>query len=331
MNRSAIIDSQGAQGPDADQGPDRGASVQVDTPGGLQRPQRSALLESMEPTGSPGRGEGRFGRADRLAAALVARHDFAAAVRVLNEAGIIPMPLKGVLLQHVVYQDPADRVLSDADLLVPPGRFQDAIEALRAAGHRIDVEGRAGASTKGPTARLEVDVHRRAFSPGLFALTVEGMFARGTLDERVFDCVVVLPDPYDVYAHLVGNFAKGRHGAPHAAQLRDFSAVASRFALSPDRVAQHLERHGLGRAARYALTHAAEASDTFARSVLGRLHLDPVGDLSALAARRLTERFGSHARGSLLAPHLVNSSLPRGALSAVAHVTLGLRSRIARR
>ncbi len=283
----------------------------------------------MQTTRAPGRAE-RFGRAERLAAALVARHDFAAAVRILNDAGIIPMPLKGVLLQHLVYQDAADRVLSDTDLLVPRGRFHDALRALRAAGHRIDVEGRAGASTKGPAARLEVDVHRRPFSPGLFALSGEPMFARGTLDERAFDCAVVLPHPRDLYAHLVGNFTKGRHGPEHRAQLRDFSAVASRYALVPDDVATHLDRHGLGRAARYALHHAAEAGDPFAAQVLSRLPRDPLGELSAAAARRLTERFGSQARPSLLAPHLVNRTLPRGAASAAIHVALGLRSRIAR-
>lgn len=273
----------------------------------------------------------RFGRTERLAAALVARHDFASAVRVLNQAGIIPMPLKGVLLQHVVYQDPADRVLSDADLLVPPGRYDDAITALRKAGHRVAPEGRAGATTKGPRARLEVDVHRRLFSPGLFALTADHMFARGTLEEHLFDAVVVLPDALDLYAHLVGNFAKGRHGASDDAQLRDFSAVASRFALTPGTVARHLERHGLARAARYALGHASDAGDAFADRVLARLRTDPLGRASAAAARELTGRFGSGARVSLVAPHLVNRSLPQGAVSAVVHVALGLRSRLAKR
>jgi hypothetical protein len=273
----------------------------------------------------------RFGRTERLAAALVARHDFAAAVRVLNDAGIIPMPLKGVLLQHVVYQDPAERVLSDADLLVPPGRFDEAIAALRAAGHRVAPEGRAGAATKGPRARLEVDVHRRLFSPGLYALSADHLFARGTLEPRLFDAVVVLPHALDLYAHLVGNFAKGRHGAGDGPQLRDFSAVASRFALAAGSVARHLEKHGLARAARYTLAHAAQSGDPFAAKVLARLRTDPVGAASAAAARELTKRFGGGATVSLIAPHLVNRNLPRGAVSALVHVAIGLRTRMAAR
>lgn len=267
-------------------------------------------------------------RTARLAAALVARHDLAAAVRLLNGVGIVPMPLKGVLLQHLVYQDPADRVLSDADLLVPPGRYDEAIAALRRAGHRIDPEGRAGSATKGPGARLEVDLHRRPFSPGLYALDAAGMFARGRIEEALFDAVVVVPDPRDLYAHLVGNFAKGRHGREALAQLRDFSAVASRFALVPDAVARHLERHGLARAARYALAHA---DDSFSKQVLASLRRDPLGAASAALARGITARFGGDATVSAIAPHLVNRSLPRGALSAGAHAALGLRARLARR
>ncbi|HJL14140.1 MAG TPA: nucleotidyltransferase family protein [Sandaracinaceae bacterium LLY-WYZ-13_1] len=269
----------------------------------------------------------RFGHTERLAAALVARHDLAAAVRILNEAGVIPMPLKGVLLQHVVYQDPADRMLSDADLLAPPGRFGDAIAALRAAGHRVSPEGRAGCATQGPDARLEVDVHRRVFPPGLYALPGRQMFARGRIDETLFDGVVVVPAPLDVYAHLVGNFAKGRHVAGDLPQLRDFSAVASRFALSPPRVARHLVLHGLARAARYTLAHAAEGGDAFAAEVLRALPTDRVGQATAAAARRLATRYEG-SPWSLVAPHLVNRTLPRGAASAVAHVALGLRSRI---
>lgn len=274
--------------------------------------------------------EARFGRAERLAAALVARHDFATAVRVLNGEGILPMPLKGVLLQHTVYQDPADRLLSDADLLVPPGRFDEAVGALRAAGYRIEPEGRAGVTTQGLGAHLRVDVHRRVFPPGLYGLRVDQMFARGRIDEELFDGVVVVPAPLDLFAHLVGNFAKGRHGAADVPQLRDFSAVASRFSLVPARVARHLEVHGLARAARYSLGHAVDAGDEFAAQVLRRLPQDLVGHASATVARRLTERYDGRTV-TLLAPHLVNRTLTRGMVSVVAHVAVGFRTRLARR
>lgn len=267
-------------------------------------------------------------RTARLAAALVARHDLAEAVRLLNAVGILPMPLKGVLLQQIVYQDPADRLLTDADLLVPPGRFEEAVSALRRAGHTIDPEGRAASMTKGPRAQLVVDLHRRPFSPGLYGLDGRSMFARGRIDETLFDAVVVLPDPADLFAHLVGNFAKGRHSTESVAQLRDFSAVASRFSLGPLPIARHLEAHGLARAARYALAHA---EDTFSGQVLRALRPDPVGEASARLARRITARFGGGSAVSAVAPHLVNRSLPRGVLSAGAHAAIGWRHRLAMR
>ncbi|GAB5548568.1 MAG: hypothetical protein SangKO_083280 [Sandaracinaceae bacterium] len=273
----------------------------------------------------------RAGHTERLAAALIARRDFADAVRHLNAVGILPMPLKGVLLQHVVYQDPADRMLSDADLLVPPGRMSDALRALTRAGYRSWPEGRAAVHTIGPDATLQVDLHRRLFSPGLYGLTAQQLFARGRIDETLVSGVVVVPSPLDLYAHLVGNFAKGRHEAKHADQRRDFAAVASRYHLAPEPVARHLERHGLARAARYTLAVVAEGGDTFAQDVLTQLRADRVGELTATAARRLTARFGGEARVSLIAPHLLNRTLPRGAASVVAHVALGLRARLASR
>lgn len=272
-----------------------------------------------------------FGHTERLAAALVARHELSEAVQILNEIGILPMPLKGVLLQQTVYSDPAERVISDADLLVPARRGEDALDALKDRGYRFYVRGRAGVTGRAPKGELDVDVHWRLFPPGLYALRSSEMFARGRIDEKLFGGVVVLPDPLDVYAHLVGNFAKGRHGAENPDQIRDFSAVASVYGLPPRTVARHLERHGLSRAARYALPFAVEAGDDHAARVLATLRRDPVGRASATVARRITERFGGDARVSLLAPHLVNRSLARGAVSVAAHVAIGLKARVEKR
>ncbi|MBZ0118220.1 MAG: nucleotidyltransferase family protein, partial [Sandaracinaceae bacterium] len=137
------------------------------------------------------------GRTARLAASLIARRDLIDAVKLLNRQGILPMPLKGVLLQHLVYRDPSERVLSDVDLLVPPGHFDEAVRALRAAGYALAPEGRAAVHAKGPSARLEIDLHRRLFAPGLFGLSARHLFERGHLDERLFDCVVVVPSAED--------------------------------------------------------------------------------------------------------------------------------------
>jgi hypothetical protein len=267
---------------------------------------------------------------DRLAAALVARRDLTQALSVLERAGLVAMPLKGVLLQHTVYADPGERLLSDADLLAPPGRFTPARQALLAAGYvPMGPEGRGGVALRHPEASLEIDLHRRLFSPGLYRLPATEVFERGRLDEALFGAPVILPAPLDLYAQLVGNFAKGRHGPDDAPQVRDFAAVARHHRLTAAAVARHLDAHGLARAARYALRTAALSGDRFARRVLTHLAPDLVGDVAATVARRLTGRYGK-GRGSALAPHLVNRTLREGAVSAIAHVAIGARVAVGR-
>ena len=53
----------------------------------------------------------------------------------LSDAGIPAIPLKGVALAESLYGDPATRVSTDIDLLVPPPRVDEALELIRAAGY----------------------------------------------------------------------------------------------------------------------------------------------------------------------------------------------------
>jgi hypothetical protein len=64
--------------------------------------------------------------------------DLRAALEALTEAGISCVPLKGAfhLLQHT-FSQPAERVLSDLDLLVPPTDVHAGVAALEAIGYQI--------------------------------------------------------------------------------------------------------------------------------------------------------------------------------------------------
>ena len=53
---------------------------------------------------------------------------------ILGPRGIPVMPLKGVLLQKLVYGDRSFRAIADVDLLVPERRFFEAFSLLAAAG-----------------------------------------------------------------------------------------------------------------------------------------------------------------------------------------------------
>jgi hypothetical protein len=67
----------------------------------------------------------------------------AAAIELLDAAGIDPVLAKGAALATTVYPEPGTRAMADVDLLIGPERVDDAVEVLIAAGwSRVDpVEG----------------------------------------------------------------------------------------------------------------------------------------------------------------------------------------------
>ena len=69
--------------------------------------------------------------------AVVARETLTDVARELARAEIPVMPLKGALLQLDVYaRDPAQRPLTDVDVLVPESRFVAAMQRLARRGYR---------------------------------------------------------------------------------------------------------------------------------------------------------------------------------------------------
>ncbi len=102
------------------------------------------------------------------------------ATAALDRAGIESRVLKGVALAHTAYDDPADRVFGDADLLVPGREFTRAVHALEAAFgvERAQPEIRPGFDDRfGKEATLtvggvELDLHR-TFVEGALGLTIQ--------------------------------------------------------------------------------------------------------------------------------------------------------------
>lgn len=88
--------------------------------------------------------------------------------------------LKGVALAHTAYSDPAERVFGDVDLLVPTGRFLDAVAALerefvtaRAQPElRPGFDERFGKEVMLRCDGLELDLHR-IFVEGALGLTID--------------------------------------------------------------------------------------------------------------------------------------------------------------
>ena len=104
--------------------------------------------------------------------------------------------------------------------------------------------------------------------------------------------------------------------------LHDFAAVGRWMDVRPDACADHLDRMGLARAARYALTLALEVDpDAFARDVLRSLPRDRRGRVLARVADAVLSRVEPGNQLAIPFVHSLNRSVVQGARSFYAHVT----------
>lgn len=253
-------------------------------------------------------------------------------LKLLNHHGVVPMPLKGVLLQRWVYEHPSQRPYGDVDLLIHPQDLTKTREVLANHNYQELIVSKCALCIRVPNHKLLIDLHWRLFAPGLFSLNTEDVLERGTLNESLFDGKVVLPHPLDLYAHLVGHFAKGRMLGKDTMHLKDLITVAKHFSLAPSDVAQHLEKNGLSRAALYTLSWSvASLGDPFAAHVLECLPRDALGMKIARAVSTLLSGILFDRKLAALPMHTLNSSLLRAMGSANAHVWYAIKEKVCSR
>lgn len=168
---------------------------------------------------------------------------------ILAPGNIPIMPLKGALLQRLVYGIRSFRPVSDVDVLVPPARFLEARRALRAAGFTVEREEQGGweVALRRPEALLELDLHRRLSSTVRSGLLPEDLFRRGHPDTALFGVPVVVPDARDLYAHLLLHLTLNWLASGRLHHAEDFEAVPAALGLSPDVLARHIATVGLRR------------------------------------------------------------------------------------
>jgi len=240
---------------------------------------------------------------------------------ILGARGISVMPLKGVLLQKLVYDPARFRPIVDVDVLVPEACFAEAYEALRAAGFSEGrwEPGRWQVSLKRPGGvPLGIDLHRRLSRTARSRLTAEGLFQRGTLDASLFGTAVTLPSHEDLFAHLLLHAALHwiRYGRLHRPE--DFSAVVSSLALDPRKCAEHLRRQGV---AAHAIVLLPKVLGTAHAQFLSALDAELRRDRRALAAawtvQELCARFPPRHPARRVAGIALAPSLARALSSAV--------------
>jgi len=252
----------------------------------------------------------------RFARLEIARHVVRKAAETLDRSGIDVMPLKGVLLHRVLYEDPVDRPIADVDLLVLPERHAEAGRLLADVGHGAPRPARSNAASelRAPSGMV-VDLHWRPFPPHRYLLETADVFARATRDTELFGAPVLVPDPRDLYAHLLGKIATDHVDGRHPERLGELDMVAERWTLDARSMARHLSAAGLGRAARYTLSLASDAGSTFSADLLREMSADAVGDLVSGLARGVIERVPERSAAGAIPAHLLNHSLPAAARS----------------
>jgi hypothetical protein len=157
------------------------------------------------------------------------------ATAALDRVGIDSRVLKGVALAHTAYDDPADRVFGDIDLLVPSCDFTRAVNVLEAAfgACRAQPEIRPGFDDRfGKEAMLkigavELDVHR-IFVEGALGLTIQtdDLFAPPYRFPLGVSELEALPMPprllHAAYAAALGDWP------PRLGSLRDVAQILLR-------------------------------------------------------------------------------------------------------
>jgi hypothetical protein len=237
------------------------------------------------------------------------------AAELLARAQVELMPLKGIWLQQLAYGSPGERLITDVDVLVLPADFERALHALQRAGFELRSRDVGEAALALPGCPLPLDLHRALFTRFAFALPAEELFARGKRDAEAFGVPLVLPDPKDVLAHLVGHWVKSRTSRDDPRTRRDVAVIADRFALDPIACAGHLERAGLARAARYVF---AGAPHGFEREVVRALSEDRVGQTLAYVLGAVGSRVPEHSPVLAASSYLLDRSLGAGLISLLA-------------
>jgi len=216
------------------------------------------------------------------------------AARALGTRAIPVMPLKGALLQKLVYAGQTSRVrlLSDVDLLVPPARFAEAHDTLRAAGFTRErwEGGRWQVAMGRPGSLLALDLHQRLSRTTRARLTPEEMFRDAQPNRELFGVEVLVPRPECVFAHLVLHATLHclNHDALHHPE--DFQIVPERLRLEPRASAANLLRYGLGSHALFLVPRLPHPLSPFLEELAALLARHPILRARTALVRAIADR-----------------------------------------
>lgn len=260
---------------------------------------------------------------DRFRTAVVGEVALGLANRVMEtcaEQGVVPMPLKGVLLLARWPALRGRRDLVDIDLLVRSKDMRTVALSLRTLGFGATVRSSAGITLVSDAWPLSIDLHHDLFPHGLFLMSTDGVFSRATRDASLFSAPVARMSDEDLFAHLIGHFVKGRGEFRQDKSLDDLRWLLRQGLYrteDAEALGAHLRALGLHRAAGYVLGHESFQDHPVASKTVHSLELSR-SDRTTIALARL----GTYAkRGSppWWTPHSLDRSLTHGTCSLLTH------------
>jgi hypothetical protein len=164
--------------------------------------------------------------------AIWARHEqaeraLARTAELLGAMGCPVVPVKGVVLAHWIYDDVAERPLSDVDLLVSASRFEEACRAVRerwtVGGYSVEL-GELLFDVDGMAVEFHAEIGRREIT----AMTVDEVIARSAMDDTTFPFEIRRIDDVDHLILLATNVVKDYFAAANPHQPEDLHRMLVR-------------------------------------------------------------------------------------------------------
>jgi hypothetical protein len=161
---------------------------------------------------------------------------FAEACRV---EGIHVLPVKGILTAYTLYDDPADRPLTDVDVCVKPADIDNIVHLATRLGWPLLQRLRSYNSVVLSVAGVDIDVHGQVGPPGMCRLTVADMLHRAQPRYGLG----LIPEFYDHAVVLVVNVFKDKMTSA-AWSMRDLERLTMHADFSAVQLADRLSDVG---------------------------------------------------------------------------------------
>ncbi len=166
-------------------------------------------------------------------AAVWAQHTVAAEIlrvvaRQCAAAGIAFLPVKGVVTSHMLYEDVAERPISDVDVRIRPRDFHAFRRMATDAGWDCLRVARTYRNLVYQFPSLSLDVEAQVGPPGLCALGVHDMLQRAGELHMAEGLRVAVPEIHDHAVLLTVNAFKDKIGTAAAPALEDLDRIVRR-------------------------------------------------------------------------------------------------------